>query len=386
MCGADCIDPSSDSNHCGGCFSPCSSGCHQGECVVWEQVESGFSFFCALDTKKRLWCAGTNTEGQVGDGTMQFSKSPKLVLEDVEQFALGSFSACALVSGGSVFCWGRGEEGAVGNGSEENQSTPQKVDLPTIRQLALTDRTACAVTEEDELLCWGDNGGFKLNDGTQEKSGIPKKINIPPVDRIYVGDAHLCAFTKADSILCWGQNHFGEFANGQMDTDMGIHELVPSEPLQYLAMGYAYTCGLTVSKTVICSGWNAKGQLGNGSSEKSQAYFTPILNEKPVKALIAANETLYALLEDGQVIAWGDNIFGQLGVGKTEEELPLSATPLLLPISNIKTVGRSVHNPCAITSENQVLCWGQKITEKMYLEYVISPTIASWAQFPASGD
>ena len=82
-------------------------------------ITASFRHSCAWVHNGPAWCWGANSSGQLGDGTMTDSSTPKQVvgLSDVVQMSAGSDATCALDSNGRVSCWGNAFYGALGNGS-----------------------------------------------------------------------------------------------------------------------------------------------------------------------------------------------------------------------------------------------------------------------------
>jgi hypothetical protein len=78
----------------------------------------------------------------------------------------------------------------------------------------------------------------------------------------------------------------------------------------------------------------------------------------PVKAIAAAQDTNYALLEDGTVKAWGNGARGQIGDGT----FSLSRlTPVAVAgLTNVKAIaaGSNALGACAIRSDSSLVCWG----------------------------
>ena len=88
--------------------------------------------------------------------------------------------------------------------------------------------------------------------------------------------------------------------------------------------GENYALGLTSEGTLYSWGANQWGQLGNGSTSNSNTP-QPVLGEGGVGILQGVTQVsagtyhVIAVTPEG-VFAWGDNQFGQLGIGTTSNQ------------------------------------------------------------------
>ncbi|MFH0820001.1 MAG: hypothetical protein V1892_03140 [bacterium] len=82
------------------------------------------------------------------------------------------------------------------------------------------------------------------------------------------------------------------------------------------AGGY-HTCALLEDKTVKCWGENGFGQLGLGNTNSPQLNPVSVPNLSNVKAVAVGFFHTCALLEDKTVKCWGENYYGQVGDGTT---------------------------------------------------------------------
>jgi len=94
------------------------------------------------------------------------------------------------------------------------------------------------------------------------------------------------------------------------------------EPIA-LSLGDAHTCALSAHGTLKCWGDNAFGQLGLGDveargDEPGEVASLPEIQlgaGRKVKAVASGHGTSCALLDDASVKCWGSNSYGQLGLG-----------------------------------------------------------------------
>lgn len=127
-----------------------------------------------------------------------------------------------------------------------------------------------------------------------------------------------------------------------------------------IAAGGNHTCVVTEGN-VLCWGSNLYGELGIGKPSSRQTSPVAVTDLTNVKSLAAGADFTCALLKDGTVKCWGNNAAGQLG----SSTVPTSSSPLLVPgLSGVETrapgstlvAGRDF--ACARTVEGKVWCWG----------------------------
>ena len=142
-------------------------------------ISAGFKHACALHGNQTLSCWGRGFHGQLGDGAGISSWTPVEVqgINDAVAVTAGEWHTCALrEDDGSVWCWGRNDDGQIGDGTTSYRKTPTPVvGLTDVVSLATNYRQNCTARTDGSVWCWGYNASGQLGDGS-EWSDTPVEI------------------------------------------------------------------------------------------------------------------------------------------------------------------------------------------------------------------
>jgi alpha-tubulin suppressor-like RCC1 family protein len=115
---------------------------------------------------------------------------------------------------------------------------------------------------------------------------------------------------------------------------------------------------LTVATThysAVAWGQNLFRQLGNGSANASSDVPVTVSGLKFVTAVAAGALHSLALLANATVVAWGDNEFGQLGDGSTTNaSVPVAVSGL----TDVKAIAAGEDHSLALLTNGTVMAWG----------------------------
>lgn len=182
------------------------------------QISSGDSFACAITPDSEVACAGVNIAGQLGDGTLKnrpsYAKVRGLPVPASQVGAAGNGNACA-VAASRVFCWGSNFDGQLGDGTTQNRLTPVEVHgLEDVDTISVGRKRVCVLNKSGTIDCWGSNKRGGIGDGTTVQRLAPTRVQgLPLATEVAVGDDYTCANT-AEGIYCWGDNDFGQMGDG----------------------------------------------------------------------------------------------------------------------------------------------------------------------------
>jgi alpha-tubulin suppressor-like RCC1 family protein len=150
-------------------------------------------------------------------------------------------------------------------------------------------------------------------------------------------------------------------------TALGAQGPPPAGPglIRHIA-GRDFVLLVTADGSVVVWGSNADGLALRPRSEIAMVE-TPTTIELPAKARQTAmgNATAYALLEDGTIVAWGENAEGQLGSGPMRANLELGRHPKPSPrpvkvtgLSEVIQIGAGDRHAVALRQDGTVYAWG----------------------------
>jgi alpha-tubulin suppressor-like RCC1 family protein len=286
-------------------------------------------------------------------------------------FTGGTDHSClarAPASGGihTLLCWGNNNVGQLGLGSfGADRLIPTAVPNNTGSILAAGDggnAHHCALSN-GRAYCWGWNPHGQLGDGTTTNRSVPTLVlGGITWSQIATGTYHTCAVNNIGVAYCWGRGADGALGNGTTDPRLVPTPVSTAVAFWAVQAGSNFTCGRSRAfpATIYCWGNNGYGQLGIGS-------FTNLL--KPGAAVVGG-----AKWNDLQVGAyhvcantylnltppnycWGFNFYGQLGNGQTTPRNQPHAVSTSVRLNPI--VAGYAHS-CGIRVDNsQMLCWGR---------------------------
>lgn len=317
----------------------------------------GTGHSCALASGGGVKCWGGNGGGQLGNGTTAQASQPVDVVglsAGVSAIASSSSHTCALVAGGAVRCWGASNSGQLGNATVGHSSSPVDVlGLTGMVAIATGEDHACALTAGGAVKCWGRNNGGQIGNATIEDAFAPVDVTGlgSAVSAVKAGGYTTCAIDGAGGLKCWGWDP-GSAAPRLLPVD--VPGLASGVADVTLATGHA--CVLTTGGGVKCWGNNSYGQLGNGSTTSSPTPVDVTGLGSNVIAINAGQFHTCAVMVGGVVKCWGDNQWGQLGVGLGG----IASTPVTVValVDAAFTVDGGDAHTCVQTSGYTMKCWG----------------------------
>ena len=392
------------------------------------QVDSGDAHTCALNFEGTVACWGSGDVGQLGNDATSSSKYPVTVLgaDNIVEIGVGYANTCGLSSSGRVVCWGLGSFGRLGNDdtvtkdtavtvvNSDGNSEPLRTGIHrqpwicyqdgvcqdgtpveyyvndgggVLEQVSGGGNHACAVTSGGQVRCWGSGGNGQLgNDGTVEKDHGVTVVDandsttaLKNIVQVGSGENHSCALNTAGAVVCWGLGSSGQLGNdGIANTDHPVGVVVDNgdstdllENIVQIAIGANHGCALTAMRRVYCWGKGTNGQLGNDDVLNQDVAVAVVESEgfdtllEGIIQIAAGGDHTCALTSQGNILCWGKNDQGQMGLGNSDvadKEAPVKVVDVAdstTPLSGIIQISVGSEHTCALTSGGNVWCWGE---------------------------
>ena len=363
------------------------------------RVSEGTNHTVFLTRDGKGYSLGTNTKGQLGNGTKTNSDVPTQILSTdgeseltgIKQLTAGNEFTMALLDDNKTYVWGTNDNYKLANSQETNQVIPVvNENIQDAMVLTAGINNGAIINKEGFVYAWGNgaNGilGNKLFNNTKTPSIVGKEdlgledynvslneeeqYTIKVTNETFnvlrnVENTDPISFTSKNNDIATVSDKGVVTANKAGTTSIVVNKTgttenrilqltvlpkdVKIEPMA-LTEG-SHTTVLKADGTVWAYGLNSSYQLGNGTSVSSDI---PVQVKFPegivIKQIAVGNTHNLALDTDGNVWGWGANSNYALGF--------TSSTPRRLGLSNIKKIAARNDQSMCLTKDGYVYVWG----------------------------
>ncbi|XP_072351445.1 probable E3 ubiquitin-protein ligase HERC3 [Scyliorhinus torazame] len=170
--------------------------------------------------------------------------------------------------------------------------------------------------------------------------------------------------TSKVQVLCWGHTNLGQLGLGD------VHENIVAQPrtssffssktVQEVACGRYHTAFVLQDGSVYTCGSNIWGQLGHEKAGYSPEQVAALDAQTIVHTSCGEAHTV-ALNDQGQVFSWGAGRDGQLGIDSTEETIRIPRLIRTLSGCVVIQVTCGGWHCMALTKDGRLFAWGQNV-------------------------
>ncbi|XP_031458712.1 probable E3 ubiquitin-protein ligase HERC4 isoform X3 [Phasianus colchicus] len=173
-------------------------------------------------------------------------------------------------------------------------------------------------------------------------------------------------------MLCWGNASFGQLGLGGIDEEIVLEprrsDFFLNKRIRDVGCGLRHTVFVLDDGTVYTCGCNDLGQLGHEKARKRPEH-VGALDAQNIVAVSCGEAHTLALNDKGQVYAWGLAADGQLGLPGTEECIRVPRNIKSLSEIQIVQVACGYYHSLALSKGSEVFSWGQNKYGQLGLGY-----------------
>jgi len=366
---------------------------------------------CYINQDFNMKCFGRNLEKQLGFGDDEQNRGDdpnemdsNLAYVDpgvgnkFKSVYCGGAHTCSILTNDKAKCWGWNYYGQLGIGSSDTgyigntgDSLPfiDFGDVDNIKPIlfAVGGFFTCILFDNKKVKCFGqgENGALGY-ENTKNIGSLSTHMgnNLPFVNLgtdILVSSIHTsssayhnCIIIEGSQLMkCWGLNDLyglgydDNISRGHAVDTMGNNlptlNLGSESKVVQVGVGQYHTCAIRIDKELLCWGYNVEGRLGLGTTTSPIPTSSPLFvavkvdsdTKKKAKYVSAGNDHTCVLLDnDISAKCVGGNKFGQLGQGDKVSKGNLPSTTMdKFPIINL---GNKSLKILSIGARNRYTC------------------------------
>ncbi|HTV22452.1 MAG TPA: hypothetical protein VMG12_27375 [Polyangiaceae bacterium] len=204
---------------------------------------------------------------------------------------------------------------------------------------------------DGKVWCW--NGALD-----QPASPAPRAVPLPAAALDVAGSLHLgCAVLATGTLHCWGDNTWGQLGAASpapsSETPLAVRGI---DTAVAVAVAADHVCAALQDGSVVCWGNNRYGQCGH-DLEYAPAVRQLVLPERVdgVRGArrVVVSRTSSCAFGDGGTWCWG----AMLGIHDSGTPTDRTRATAIAPLARVKDVALGSDCGCALTAENRVACF-----------------------------
>lgn len=207
---------------------------------------------------------------------------------------------------------------------------------------------------------WGDNGylwidyNYFSNLVVECYVAYPNVISASSIDLVSCGVESSFGIKPDGTLWAWGRNTAGQLGDGTIINKSKSVQILSTTKWSQISCSKTFTT-LAIKTDGTLWGWgdNQYGQLGIGSNINTLPQ--QIGNDFNWKIVSSGSSHSCGIKKDGSLWSWGGNAFGQLGDGFTVN----NNTPKKIGTSNWLAISCGNYHTVAIKADGTLWTWGR---------------------------
>ncbi len=288
----------------------------------WSEIATGLRHSGAIKPDGTLWTWGGDFYGELGNGSdSNYLNSPSQVgtASNWSKITCATYNTYAIKSDGTLWAWGSNSDGQLGDGTYNNSNIPIQVGTDNHwKSVSAWQNYAMGLKTDGTIWSWGNNTVGQLGDGTNVGRTTPVQVGVSLNWKTISASAGTSFGIKVDGTLwTWG------FLSGtQSTTNYSPIQVGIDNNWKDISAGGLHVIGLKNDGSIWTWGRNLHGELGDNTIVNNPIP-TRVLNGTTWKSISAGLYFTMAVKTDGTLWGWGTNDFYQLGDGtQTEYRVP----------------------------------------------------------------
>jgi len=373
--------------------------------TYWTSVTAGVYYAAAIQSPGVLWMWGNNTAYQLGQYNTTNRSSPVMVTYSQNYTSVaaggnyGGGYCFGIQSPGVLWGFGYGGTGALGKGDNTSYYSPVQIGTTSIWTSISPggDNFSLGIQSPGSLWAWGFNnfGQLGLNTTTIDFLSPLQVGAINYWTQVSGGAYNVSAIQSPGTLWAWGNNSYGQLGLGDQTHRSSPVQIGVSSYWISTTAGFGSTAAIQSPGTLWTCGYNNFGQLGTSNTTSLSTFVQVGALTTWTKVAVGGvglgtNGLMLAIQSNGTLWAWGNNSFGELGLGdQTHRSSPVQVGALST-WTQISCTGNSV---LALQSNGTLWAWGTNTFgqlgtntfQNIYITPVQVGTLSNWAQISSTG-
>eukprot|EP01083_Nonionella_stella_P095542 268247_1 len=247
----------------------------------------------------------------------------------VREISCGALHTGVVTDDGLVYTWGDGRQGQLGHLQEgfSNQPVPTLVSSlsgASVSHIACGQNHTMCITSCGRVYSWGWAKYGQLGLGTRTNQRYPVEIDgFSNIKQVSCGDRHSIAISRDGLIFSFGSGEHGQLGHGNNNDQYTPTQI---ESLSHLKIAHS-SCG-SIHTAIISSdgelyifgfGENLYGKQNQNGRNLTNFNYSPIKirlrHNLRVSSVACGQSHVLILCTNGDVYAWGDGSYGEIGQG-----------------------------------------------------------------------